>query len=172
MTKHDAATQSATAELVITRVLDAPRELVWKAWTEPERLVQWWGAKGSTILVKKMELRPGGVFHYCQQMPNGGEMWGRFLYHEIVPPERLVFSTTFADAEGNVVRAPFSADWPLEILNTLTLTEADGKTTVAMRGAPVNATEAELQTFAAAKPNIQQGFKGTFEQLEAYLARA
>jgi uncharacterized protein YndB with AHSA1/START domain len=65
------SSQSDESEFVFTRAFDAPRELVFKAWTEPERLAQWWGPKGSTIVVKKMDLRPGGIFHYAMRRPQG-----------------------------------------------------------------------------------------------------
>jgi len=103
--------------------------------------------------------------------PDGHVMWGRFVYREIVPPERIVFTNSFSDAAGAAVRAPFSPTWPLEVLNTLTLTEAAGLTTVTMRGAPVNATPEERQTFEGHFPSLQQGFGGTFDQLAAYLAK-
>jgi uncharacterized protein YndB with AHSA1/START domain len=171
-TKNDVAAESPEREFIITRVFNAPRDLVWKAYTEAERLMQWWGPKGVTMRVAKLDLRPGGSFHYCYQMPNGNEMWGVFVYREIVAPERLVFTNSFSDAEGNIVRAPFSADWPLEILNTLTFIEHGGQTTLTMRGVPYNATAAEHKTFEDAFASMQQGSKGTLDQLEAYLARA
>lgn len=98
-------------------------------------------------------------------------MWGRFVYRDIQPPERLVFVNSFADQDGNITRAPFSPTWPLEIENRLTLTEADGKTTLTLRGGPINATKEERQTFWKAQQSLRQGFAGTFDQLAAYLAR-
>lgn len=164
---------SATqGELVITRVFDAPRDLVWKAWTEVERLARWWGPKGATWVSATLDLRPGGAFHYCMRSPDGFDMWGKFVYREVAPPERLVFTTAFSDAQGNTVRAPFSADWPLQILNTLTFAEQDGKTAVTLRGGPYEATETERRMFEENAPSLQQGFKGTFEQLDEYLSSA
>src|SRR5436190_4039244 len=93
-------------EFVVTRVLDAPRELVWQAWTEAERLAQWWGPKGSTIRVIKVDLKPGGIFHYAMQFQPGHDMFGRFVYREVAAPERLVFVSSFSDAAGGVTRAP------------------------------------------------------------------
>ena len=162
----------AELELVLTRVFDAPRELVFKAWTEPERLKQWWGPKGFTMLSLKLDLRPGGVFHYCMRAPNGGEMWGTFVYREIVAPERIVFVNSFSDADGGLTRHPLSPSWPLEVLNTLMLTEHGGKTTLKLQGGPINATEEERATFEAGHTSMQQGFGGTFDQLAAYLAEA
>jgi uncharacterized protein YndB with AHSA1/START domain len=91
-------------ELVITRVFNAPRELVFKAWTEPERLQKWWGPKGLTLEVSKLDLRPGGIFLGSQRSPEGHVMWGKFVYQEIKAPEKLVFIQSFSDEEGNTVR--------------------------------------------------------------------
>lgn len=156
-------------ELVITRVFDAPRELVFKAWSETVALTKWWGPKGADIEVKKLDFRPGGIFQYCMRMPNGGEMWGVFAYREIVVPEKIVFVNAFCDADGNIVRAPFMANWPLEILNTLTLTENGGKTTLVLSGAPINATEEEYNMFKANMEGMGKGFVGTFDKLELYI---
>jgi len=156
-------------ELVITRILNAPRELVFKSFTESESLAQWWGPKGSEIKVSKLELRPGGTFLYNMQTPDGHVMWGKFVYREIIAPETIIFISSFADENGNTIRAPFSEMWPMEVMNTLTLTEENGKTTLTLRGGPINATDAENDIFFAMIENMQQGFKGTFDQLEEYL---
>lgn len=162
----------ADGELVITRVLDAPRDLVWKAWTEPERLMHWWGPKGFVMQTVKLDLRPGGVFHYGMRSPGGAEMWGKFVYREIRAPERLVYVVSFADEAGNTLRHPASATWPLEVLNTLTLTEHAGRTTLMLHGVPINATATERATFSEAKRNVQAGTSAMLDQLEAYLATA
>jgi uncharacterized protein YndB with AHSA1/START domain len=159
-------------EFVISRVFDAPRDLVWKALTESDRLMHWWGPKGFTMRAANVDLRPGGVFHYGMQAPNGSEMWGKWVYREIVPPEKLVFVNSFSDQAGNTIRAPFSATWPLEILNTVTFEEHSGRTSITIRGGPINATEEERKTFQGARGSMEQGFTGTFDQLEAYLAKA
>ncbi len=154
----------------ITRVFDAPRDLVWKAFTESERLAHWWGPKGFTMLTCKVDLRPGGVFHYCMRSPDGHESWGKWIYREIVAPERLVTVVSFTDAEGNLLRHPMSPTWPLEMLHTMTLSERDGKTTLTATAVPTNATEEERKTFHAAHGSMEQGFTGTLDQLDAYLA--
>ena len=165
-----ASTGAAESALVVTREFDAPRDLVWKAWTEPDRLARWWGAAGSTIEVARLDLRPGGIFHYSVKTPNGPVMWAIFAYREIVPSERLVFVNSFSDAAGGLTRNPWSAAWPLEILNTLTLAEHDGRTTLTLRGGPINATAEELRAFEAGRAGMQGGFAGTFQQLDRYLA--
>jgi uncharacterized protein YndB with AHSA1/START domain len=166
---------SGSDDLVISRTLAAPRDLVWKAWTEPERLAQWWGPKGCTIRVAKLDVRPGGMFHYAMQFKPDHDIWGRFVYREIESPERLVFVNSFSDATGGITRAPFPQlgdSWPLEILNTLTLTEQGGQTTLTLRGSPINTTDEEHKAFVGMLASMQQGWSGTFEKLEAHLAGA
>jgi uncharacterized protein YndB with AHSA1/START domain len=96
-------TVSETERMVVTRVFDAPRELVWKAWTDPQYVMQWWGPKGFTALVCKMDFRVGGKFLYCTRTPDGQEFWHSGEYHEIVPHEKIVSSMYFSDSEGNKV---------------------------------------------------------------------
>ena len=158
-------------DFVITRTFDAPRDLVWQAFTEGESLAQWWGPKGFATHVTRFEFRPGGKFVYAMRSEGGNEMWGRFVYQEITPPERLVFINSFSDENGGLVRGPFSEKLPLEMLLTLTFEEENGKTTLTLRGRPINATEEEKEFYASLHPSMRSGFGGTFDQLEAYLAR-
>lgn len=162
--------RATDSKLMITRVFDAPRELVFQAWTEPERLAQWWGPKGYELHIAKLDLRPGGIFLGSQRSPEGHVMWGKFVYQEIIASERLVFIQSFSDEAGNTIRAPFSEQWPLEVINELTLTESDGKTTMTLSGGPYNATEEERAAFEGMRPHVQEGFVGTFDQLDAYLS--
>jgi uncharacterized protein YndB with AHSA1/START domain len=161
-------------DFMISRVFNAPRDRVWKAWTDPQALAQWWGPKGSQIRVIKLDFRPGGIFHYAMAFQPGHDMFGRFIYREIEAPVRMVFINSFSDADGGITRAPFPQlgdTWPLEVLNNLTLTEQGGKTTLTLRGGPINATEEERKTFASMADSMRQGFGGTFDQLEEYLAK-
>ncbi|MGD0860885.1 MAG: SRPBCC domain-containing protein [Terracidiphilus sp.] len=98
-------TVNETQRLVVTRVFDAPRELVWKAWTDPKYVAQWWGPKGFTAPVCKMNFRVGGRFLFCMRAPDGQELWTGGKYFEIVVHEKIVYSMYFADAEGNKVEA-------------------------------------------------------------------
>ena len=159
-------------EFVISRVFDAPRELMFKAWTETERLKHWWGPQGFTMLSCKCDLRPCGVFHYGMRAPDGTVMWGKWVFREIFKPERLVFVMSFSDEAGGETRHPWAPDWPLETLSTVTFAEHDGRTTLTMRGIPVNATESERKTFAAGHGSMQQGWTGTMNQLADYLTKA
>src|SRR3990167_8452907 len=81
---------SEAKPFVISRTFDAPRDKVWKAWTERERLKQWFGPKGFTMPTCKLDLKPGGIFHYCLTTPQGQEIWGKWVFREIVAPERIV----------------------------------------------------------------------------------
>jgi uncharacterized protein YndB with AHSA1/START domain len=155
----------------ISRTFNAPRAVVWKAYSEYDHLTRWWGPAGFTWIGGSLDFKPGGLFHYGMKSPNGDEMWGKFVYHEIKAPERLMFVTSFSDKDAATTRAPFAPNWPLEVMNTITFTEKDGRTTLDMTGTPLNATAAEIQMFESMKPSMQQGFKGTLDQLEAYLAK-
>lgn len=161
----------AGPEFVITRTFDAPRDLVWEALTEPERLKHWWGPKGFTVSTVEVDLRPGGVFFYGMRTPDGHEFWGKWGYREIVAPERIVSIVSFTDEMGNPVRHPMEPRWPLEILGTMTLAEHEGKTSVTVRTVPYNATEEERKVFFDARDSMEEGFTGTFDQLADYLAK-
>jgi uncharacterized protein YndB with AHSA1/START domain len=157
-------------DLEITRVFDAPRKLVFKIWSEAKHLAQWWGPKGSKIEVKTLDFRPGGIFHYGMSF-GGGKMWGKFVYREIIEPEKIVFASSFADEEGNSIKTSFIDPWPLEILNKVTFTENGGKTILTIKSSPINATEEEYDKFEEMTSSMQQGFGGTFDQLAGYLQK-
>ncbi len=161
-----------TKDFVISREFDAPRELVWAAWTEEARLREWFGPKGVTIPVCKMDFRPGGTFHYAMRMPNGQDMWGKWTFREIVAPEKLVLVSSFSDADGGVTRHPMAANWPLETLSTTTFEDKGGKTVLTIRWSPYNATDEERATFGASHESMKMGWGGTMEQLTAYLEKA
>ena len=93
----------STERMTITRVFDAPRPLVWEAWTNPKYVMQWWGPKSFTSPVCKIDFRVGGKFLYCMRTPDGQEGWNAGEYHEIVPFEKIVYSMYFSDSQGNKV---------------------------------------------------------------------
>lgn len=122
--------------VVLTRVFDAPRDVVFRAWTKAEHLAHWWGPKGFTTPFCTVDLRPGGEFRYCMRSPEGQEFWGKGVYREIVEPERLVYSDSFTDEQGNVVDAThygMSGELPTESLVTVTFAEDGGVTKVTLR---------------------------------------
>ena len=155
---------------LISRTFNAPRDLVWKAWTQRDHLMHWFGPKGFKMPAAKLDFRPGGSFHYNLRNADGFDLWGKFVYREIAPPERLVWVNCFSDPAGNITRHPMSPNWPRELLTTVTFTEDAGRTTVTVRWEPINPTDAERQTFDTGHGSMNQGWSGTFEQLATYLA--
>jgi uncharacterized protein YndB with AHSA1/START domain len=167
----DAVPRPQMPPFVINRVFEAPRVLVWKAWTERERLARWWGPKGFAVDILKADVRPGGVFHFGMRSKGGRQHWGRFDYREIVAPERLVFTVAFADENGNVARNPFDADWPLQMLSTVTFAERQALTTVTVTQAPMMPSAAERKAFEAGRESMRAGWNGTCDKLALYLAK-
>ena len=155
-------------EIVITRELDAPRALVFRAFTEPDRLVHWWGPNGFTTPVAKIDARPGGVFHTCMRSSEGQDFWSRGVYREVVAPERIVSTDSFADAEGNIVEPTqygMSATWPREALITLTFAEKGDRTVLTMRHSVPGAAASEIDM-------CRQGWNESLDRLAAYVAKA
>ena len=95
---------STLRPFLISRTFDAPRELMWKAWSERARLMEWFGPKGFKMPAAKIDFRPGGSFHYCLESADGHEMWGKFVYREIVAPEKIVLVNSFSDEDGGITR--------------------------------------------------------------------
>ncbi len=155
---------------VISRAYEASRELLFRAWTEPEHMKNWWGPKGGVVLKAKMDFRPGGTYHYGMQLPDGTRSWGNFVYREIVKPERLVWVNSFADENGAITSHPLSPNWPREILTTVTFTEQSGKTAVSIQWVPINATDVEKKTFEEGRQSMLLGWGGSLDQLKEYLA--
>jgi uncharacterized protein YndB with AHSA1/START domain len=118
-------------ELVLTRLLDAPRELVFRAWSEPAHLMRWWGPNGFTTPHCTVDFRVGGAWHLCMRSPDGRDYWCKGVYREIVAPELIVMTDFFADEVGNAVPPThygMPAEVPAEMLLTVRLAEAAGKT--------------------------------------------
>ena len=157
------------AGLKIVRQFKAPKTLVFDAFASPEAFGQWWGPSGSQLSVVSFDFKPGGRTHYKME-GNGHVMWGLFQYKNIQRADLLEFINSFADAEGNIITSPFPMDFPLEVFNRITLEEKGGITTLTIQGHPINATAAQIETYNSIKDNMEQGFGGTFDQLEAYLA--
>ena len=152
-TTNDTMTEKAR-ELVITRVFDAPRDLVWKAWTEPERIRQWSAPKGFTIPVAEGDLRPGGAWKSCMRKPDGTDLWLAGVYQEIDEPKRLVFTHAWLDENGKP--GP-------ETLVTVTFTERAGKTEMVFRQSGFDSAES--------RDGHAGGWNECFDRLDALLAK-
>jgi uncharacterized protein YndB with AHSA1/START domain len=164
------AARKAT-EFVFSRTFDASREDVWNAFTQPQHLKHWWGTPGSSVEIARHELKPGGLFHYCMKSPDGRTMWARFIFREIVVPERLVWLNGFSDEHAGLTRNPWVPSLPLETLNTLTLAEQDGKTLITITVVPFNASEEQTRIFAGGINGMKMGFGASFKVLADYLQR-
>jgi uncharacterized protein YndB with AHSA1/START domain len=146
-------TTPSDREILTTRVFDAPRRLVFEAWTNPEHLPHWMlGPEGWTMPVCEIDLRPGGAWHFVWRRADGSEMAMRGVYREVVPPERLVSTESWG------------GDWP-ETINTLILSEEDGKTTMSLTVLypSKEARDAALQT------GMKEGMSMSFDRLAEYL---
>jgi len=163
----DRTAPAADRGILITRIFDAPRKLVFEAWTKPEHLLRWWAPEGCTTPDCKVDLRPGGRFHYCMRTPEGRDIWGLGVYREIVVPERIVYLDSFADARGNPV-APshygMSDGHPAETLVTVTFTDQGGKTKLTLRhDIPLSVEE---------RGGTEQGWGQMLDRLAEELARS
>src|SRR5262249_7562621 len=124
-------------------------------------------------ITSKMDLRPGGTYLYGMKGPDGSPMWGKFVFREIVAPERLVVITSFSDEAGGITRHPMAPNWPLEMLSTFTFEEQSStKTKLTIRWSPYKATDEERKTFDSAHDGMRQGWGGTLDRLTEYLAKA
>jgi uncharacterized protein YndB with AHSA1/START domain len=143
---------TAQHELVITRTFDAPRNLVFKAWTAPEHMVRWLGPRNFTAPSCKMDFRPGGAFRACICAPDGKEYWMRGIYREIVEPERLIFTFSWEE-DGERGR---------ETMITITFGEQGDKTRMTFRQAFFETVEN--------RDSHHGGWTECFERLAQFLA--
>jgi uncharacterized protein YndB with AHSA1/START domain len=155
-------------EAVFIRTFDAPRQMVWDAWTKEEHLMHWMGPAGAKGIYAKMDLRAGGSYHYAIEF-GGQEMWGKWAIKEIDPPKKLVVVQSFSDKDGGITAHPMAPTWPKKMFSTTTFEEANGKTTIQIHWEPYEATQEEIDTFEAARPGMGEGWAGTFVRLDEYL---
>ncbi len=144
-------------ELVLTRVFDAPRELVFKVWTDPKHVAQWWGPQGFTNPVCELDLRPGGAIRIHMRGPDGTVYPMTGVYQEVVQPERLVFTIAVLDANGNPM---------FEVLTTVTFAEQSGKTKQILRARVIKRT-AQAAPYLA---GMEAGWTQMLDRLTAYVA--
>lgn len=159
-----------TQPFTISRNFKAPRELVFACHTQVEHLAKWLSPAGFKVIKADLDLRPGGIYHYGLEGPDGMQMWGKQVYREIKAPEKIVLVQSFSDKDGGMTRHPMSPTWPREMLSTTTFEDlGNGETKVTVSFLPLNAGEEEIKTFDGARPSMSGGFKGSFDNLESYL---
>lgn len=152
--------------LTLEGEFNAPRELVFEAFSKAEHLKHWWGPRGWELTVCEIDFRPGGQWHYCMKCMDkdqgdfyGQESWGKSLYHEIETSEKIVYTDYFSDAEGNL-----SEEFPAS-KNVMLFQELDGKTKLINRAEYPSAED--LQKVVGM--GMEQGIKETWDRLEEHL---
>jgi len=153
-------------KVVITRIFDAPRGRVWRAWTEPDHLRRWWGPKGYTAPVARVDLRVGGEYFSCMRSPEGKDICGKGTFKEVTAPERLVVTDSFADEKGNIVSAAYygmNPDWPRELLITVALEEVGGKTRMTLTHSGLEGVSEQD------REDMRHGWEESFDKLAQYL---
>jgi len=153
---------------VLERVFDAPRELVWKAWTDPKLLPRWYGPNVETI-IHRLELKPGGLW-LVEMKWGANSHYQRVEYTEVTPPERLVWLHSSSDADWNIIPSPMMADWPRVLLTTVAFEEDGARTKMRLTWAPHEASEVEIACFAAAIDRMGKGWGAGMELLAKLLA--
>ena len=159
---------SETSTYVLERVFDAPREMVWRGWTEPELFARWYGPRAETI-VHRADLEPGGLWLVEMRM-GGNSSFQRFECAEVTPPERLVWRQSVSDADWNVIANPMLPDWPRVVLSTVTLDGDGPRTRMRFTWAPHEASEAEAAVFANAVGEMGKGWEAGMKLLADILA--
>jgi uncharacterized protein YndB with AHSA1/START domain len=159
MTSADDIKTFAERELTITRIFNAPRERVFKAWTDPKELAKWWGPKTFTNPVCEVDLKPGGALRIVMRAPDGAEYPMQGVFREIVPPSRLVFTNIALDKDGHHI---------IEGLTTVTFADDGGKTKLTLHTSGV----AMVDYAAAYLQGMEAGWTQSLEKLEALVQRA
>jgi uncharacterized protein YndB with AHSA1/START domain len=150
-----AATELAERELVVTRIIDAPRSLVFKAWTEVEQVARWWGPQGFVTTFCEMDIRPGGAFRCCMRSPAGTDHWKRGVYREIVEPARIVFTFAWEDADGHPGH---------ELLTTVAFDDLGAKTRLTLHQAMFETVER--------RDDHRGGWTSCFERFAEYMGNS
>ena len=154
MTKeNDTMKEPAKSEFLFTRVFEVPVELAYKAWTDPKQLAKWWGPKDFTNPVCELDLRPGGEIRIDMTGPDGAVYPMGGIFHEIIEPQKLVFtSTAFMKEEGN---------WQLEVFNTVTFADENGNTKLTVHAVIVKRSP-EVE---AALDGMEDGWNQSLDRL-------
>jgi uncharacterized protein YndB with AHSA1/START domain len=152
--ENDAYERSEAPSLLVTRVFDAPRQLVFKAWTDPAHLARWWGPQGFTLPSCKADFRPGGAYRFHMRGPDGTDHYTQGVFHELVEPERIVLGWCWTDAEGK----PNSP----QTLVTVTFEDQGQKTKLTLRQ--------EFFESVADRDAHHNGWSSALECLAEYLA--
>ncbi len=155
--KMKGAANTADREIVATRVFDAPRELVWKVWTDPDHIVQWWGPRGFTTTTYRMDVQPGGVWRFVMHGPDGRDYQNKITFLEIVKPERIVYKH---GGDRDVE--------PVNFETTVIFEALDGKTKLTMQ---MLFPSAKARDYTEKTYGAVEGQKQTLDRLGEHLAK-
>ena len=165
ISNHDSTAAQSDREIVITRIFNAPRELVFKVWTDPQHITQWWGPKGFTTTVSKMDFRPGGTWHYVMHGPDGTDYPVKGSFREIVPLEKIVTTDEFDEGFEQLVKT----ELPSGTMVATTLFEDLGdQTRLTLR--ILHATAEDRRKHE--EMGVVGGWNSSFDCLDEYLAKA
>ena len=154
-------------EYIIDRVFDAPRDVVWRTWTDPKLLARWYGPGVETI-IHEYDLRPGGVWRNEMKWGDKSDL-SKMAFQEVVPMEKMVWHHSSVDANWNVASNQMMPDWPRVLLTTVTFTDDGDKTKVRLTQVPMDATEAEITCFANMMAGMDNGWGSGFKIVEEIL---
>ena len=159
---------SETPEYIFDRIFDAPRELVWRAWTDPDLLHRWYGPGAETI-IHNFDLKPGGT--WLNEMKWGDNSnFQKVVFQEVTQPEKLVWHHySCTDSEWNDIANPMMADWPRLLLTTVIFEDRGDETNVRLSQLPMEATDAEIACFAKAMANMDQGWGSGYAIMDELL---
>lgn len=164
--------QRTTPVFTIQRRFDAPIERVFDAWADPVQLERWSGPTGSQVKVLTGRIASGETMHSLFTAADGAVMHTLVRYHDVDRPERLVYDQSFADAAGNIIKAPFFDVWPHVMRTDIRFVADDGGTRITLTWTPVDATPEEEAMFASMMESMTGGWSGSFDRLDEVLAEA
>lgn len=158
---------SETTEYVLERTFDAPREMVWRAWTDPELLSRWYGP-GIETIIHDFDLQPGGAWLNEMRWGENAD-FSKMVFQEVTQAEKLVWHHSSTDADWNIISSPMMADWPRVLLTTVTFEDSGDKTNVRLSQIPMDATDAEIACFAAMMDGMSKGWGGGYKIIDEIL---
>lgn len=157
-------------EFVTSREFKADLNTMWKMWTESSHMIKWLTPKEVSVGSYEMDFRRGGFYHYSLVSQDGSISWGKNYYIDIVKNVRLIYVTTFSNAEGKITRHPLAPEWPAELLTTINFEViSENNTKIEIRWYPINAEPNEIKCFNDAHGGMTMGWSGSLDQLQNIL---
>jgi uncharacterized protein YndB with AHSA1/START domain len=153
----------------ISHEFNAGREFLYTVWTNYKHVKNWMAAPGCSIRFTRCDIRPGRTAHYCLTGSDGKEIWGKVIYRQMIKPKYVEYVQYFSNEAEGIVRHPLISTWPMEILTTINFSEREFKTNVSVNWTPINARPEDIATFNGAHQQMEQGWNGTFLQIDTYL---